>query len=183
MRFPEFLRSSVLISAASATVLAVVALAGANGQGNALLALIAAGWWLLAALAGGWLGRRRSTNQAIARLLAGARTRWSLPELNPSRTLLNRLWPLIVCTIGAVAVAFAYPQVPAIAAGFALWWALTLRHQSAAVSAIEGRDGSRFYIERTSPFAPIRLMRTPGFRSNVMETFDSHGGRRRSGVA
>jgi hypothetical protein len=57
------------------------------------------------------------------------------------------------------------PQVPAIAAGFAIIWALAWRRQSSAVTAIENRDGARFYIERTSPLAPIRLVRTPGLRS------------------
>jgi hypothetical protein len=63
-------------------------------------------------------------------------------------------------------VAFVMPQVPAIAAGFfllaALWW----RRQPSAVTAIEERDGVRFYVERTSPFAPTKLIRTPGFRRN-----------------
>ena len=71
--------------------------------------------------------------------------------MNPSRTVLNRLWPLLLCTIGAGALAFATPQVPAIAAGFAIIWALGWRRQSAAVTAIEERDGARFYIERTLP--------------------------------
>jgi hypothetical protein len=38
------------------------------------------------------------------------------------------------------------------------------------VTAIEERDGARFYIERTSPLSPIKLVRTPGFRTNLMET-------------
>ena len=35
-----------------------------------------------------------------------------------------------------------------------------------AVQAIEERDGVRFYVERSSPFKPTRLMRTPGLRKN-----------------
>ena len=42
------------------------------------------------------------------------------------------------------------------------------------MSAIEGRDGVRFYIERTSPIEPIKLVRTPGFHSE----FPSSNGRR-----
>ncbi len=42
--------------------------------------------------------------------------------------------------------------------------ALAWRKQSAAVEAIEGRDGVRFYVEHTSPFKPTSLIRTPGFR-------------------
>ena len=49
---------------------------------------------------------------------------------------------------GAGAVAFLAPQIPGIATGFAIIWALAWRHQYAAVAAIEGRDGARFYVER-----------------------------------
>ena len=54
------------------------------------------------------------------------------------------------------------PQVPAVATGFAIIWALAWRRQEGAVAAIEDRDGVRFYVDRTPPFAPIRLIRTPG---------------------
>ena len=93
----------------------------------------------------------------------------TLPEVNPGRILLNRLWPLLVSTIGAGAVAFVLPQVPAVATGFAIIWSLAWRRQASAVRAIEERDGARFYIERTSPLQPIKLVRTPGFRSNLFE--------------
>ena len=59
--------------------------------------------------------------------------------------------------------------MPGIAAGFAVIWSLAWRRQAAAVTAIEERDGARFYIERTSPLQAIRLVRTPGFRSNLRE--------------
>jgi hypothetical protein len=93
----------------------------------------------------------------------------SLPELNPGRTLLNRLWPLLLSTLGAGALAFLWPQVPAVATGFAIIWALAWRRQASAVAAIEERDGVRFYVELTPFFKPIRLVRTPGFRSNLFE--------------
>lgn len=169
MRFSDFLRTTVLISAASATLLGVLAVAGANGVGNDLVVPIAAGWWVLAAAIGLWLGRRSTTSHQIATLLANARMQTSLPDTHTTRIVLNRLWPLIVCTVGAGAMAVILPQVPAIAAGFAIIWSLAWRRQSSAVSAIEERDGARFYIERTSPLAPIKLVRTPGFRSNLME--------------
>ena len=87
--------------------------------------------------------------------------------------LLNRLWPLLVSTVPAGALAFVFPQVPAIATGFAIIWALSWRRQEAAVAAIEDRDGVRFYVERTSPVQPIKLLRTPGFHT----TFPSPNGR------
>jgi hypothetical protein len=169
MRFPDLLRTTVMLCAGAATVLAVVTAAGANANGDALLVPFSAAWWLVAATAGAALGRRQTTSRQIAVLLASARTQMMLPEINPSRVVLNRLWPIIVCTVGAGAVAFAYPQVPAIATGFAIIWALAWRRQSAAVTAIEERDGARFYVEHTSPFQSIRLVRTPGFRSNLSE--------------
>ena len=158
-----------MLCAAAATLLAVVTVAGANENGNALLVPLAAGWWLIAGVAGSRMGRRDATSRQIAVLLASARTQTMLPEINPGRIVLNRLWPIIVCTVGAGAVAFAFPQVPAIAAGFAIIWALAWRRQSAAVTAIEERDGARFYVEHTSPLQPIKLVRTPGFRTNLTE--------------
>ena len=169
MRFAEFLRTTVLTSAAAASLLAAVTLAGAVGGEHPLVVPIAAGWWVVAGLAGLWLGRRAETSSPIATLLASARSQPSLPELNPARVTLNRLWPLLLSTFGAGVVGIILPQVPAIAAGFAVIWALAWRRQSRAVTAIEERDGARFYVERTSPLRPIQLVRTPGFRTNLME--------------
>jgi hypothetical protein len=126
---------------------------------------VAVGWWLLAALLGAWLGRRNAASPPIARLLAEARMQMSLPELRPGFTLINRLWPLLFSTIGAGVLGIFLPQVSAVAAGFAIIWALAWRRQEAAVSAIEDRDGFRFYVDRTPPLAPIRLIRTPGLQA------------------
>ncbi|MBV9473589.1 MAG: hypothetical protein JO206_11520 [Solirubrobacterales bacterium] len=178
MRFADFLRTTVLISAAAASALGAVTLAGAAGTGDELVVPIAAGWWLFAALLGVWLGRPGETSPPIASLLASARTQPSLPEVNPGRTVLNRLWPLLLSTLGAGALAFILPQVPAVATGFAIIWSLAWRRQASAVTAIEERDGARFYVERTSPLRPIRLVRTPGFRSNLFELNGASGARR-----
>jgi hypothetical protein len=169
MRFADFLRTTVLISMAAASVLAATTLAGAASSSDQLLVPIAAGWWIVAGLIGLWFGRRAETSSPIASLLASARMQSSLPEVDPSRTVLNRLWPLLLSTLGAGILGVFSPQVPAIATGFAIIWALAWRRQSSAVTAIEERDGARFYVERTSPLRPIRLVRTPGFRSNLLE--------------
>lgn len=169
MRFVEFLRTTVLASAGAATALAAVTVIGASSAADSLIVPVSAGWWALAAAIGLWLGRRADASPPIANLLMSAKTSASLPEVSPARTLLNRLWPLLVSTIGAGAFAFVIPQVPAVATGFAIIWALAWRRQASAVAAIEERDGARFYIERTSPLKPMRLVRTPGFRSNLFE--------------
>jgi hypothetical protein len=175
VRFSDFLRTTVLISAAAASALAAVTVAGAAGNGDALVVPVAAGWWVIAGLIGFWLGRGPQASNPIASLLASARMQSSLPEVHPSRTLLNRLWPLLLSTIGAGALAFVLPQVPAVATGFAIIWSLAWRRQSSAITAIEERDGARFYVVRTSPLKPIRLIRTPGFRSNRFELNGSSG--------
>ncbi len=164
MRFVDFLKTTVLACAASATVLGAIAvLSAASAQETGPL-FFAAGWWLVAAMLGAWIGRRAATTPPIARLLADARTATSLPEQRAGTMLLNRLWPLLVATLAACALAVVAPQIPAIAAGFAVIWALSWRRQEAAVTAIEERDGVQFYVERTSPLQPIKLVRVLGFR-------------------
>jgi hypothetical protein len=165
VRFVDFLKAAVLISAGAATALAAAAIAGAASAQDNSLALGCVGWWLVAAAIGTWLGRRVQTSPGIARLLASARYTTALPEQQPGRILLNRLWPLLLCTVGAGALAFLAPQIPGIAAGFAIIWALAWRRQEQAVTAIEERDGARFYIEQTSPVRAMKLIRTPGFRA------------------
>jgi hypothetical protein len=167
VRFHEFLRTTVLMSAGSATALALVTIIAGAGRGK--LVVIAIVWWLLACGAGLWIGRGSQTSQAIGSLLADARSQRSLPEASPGRTVLNRLWPLMVVTIAAVGIGFVEPQIPAIATGFAIIWSLAWRRQASAVKAIEDRDGARFYIDRTSPLSAIQLVRTPGFRANRPE--------------
>jgi len=165
VRFVDFLKTTVLACGAAATALAAVAIAGAAADENLGLLAFSGGWWLVAAVTGILLGRRAETTPPIARLLAGARASTTLPEQQrPGTVLVNRLWPLLLLLVGCGALAFAVPQVPAIAAGFAVIWALYWRRQDAAVTAIEERDGVAFYIERTSPLKPMRLVRTPGFR-------------------
>ena len=158
----------MLLSAAAATALAVVTvLAGASSNDHTLV-FVSAGWWLVATVVGMRLGRRAATSPPIARLLATAQASTSLPEQHPSAILLNRLWPLLVFTLLAGGLAFLAPQIPGIAAGFAIIWALAWRRQDAAVAAIEERDGVRFYVDRTSPLRPIQLIRTPGFGGDFL---------------
>jgi hypothetical protein len=169
MRFADFLKATVMTSAAAATVLAAITVAAASSHEDPLLVPFSAGWWVLAAALGALLGRRRQASPPIARALADARSTRALPEVHPGRVLLNRLWPLLLCTLAAAGLAFVLPQVAAIATGFAIIWALSWRHQDAAVVAIEGRDGVRYFVERTSPLRPIRLVRVPGFKTRAWE--------------
>ncbi len=165
MRFTDFLKATVLTSAGAASALAAVTAIGINRDADATLAAVSVGYWLVAGAFGALLGRHAETNPPIARLLAAAKFSPALPDVRPPLVLLNRLWPLLVSTIAAGALAFLFPQVPMIAAGFAIVWSLSWRRQESAVAAIEDRDGVRFYVDRTSPVEPIRLIRTPSFHS------------------
>jgi hypothetical protein len=164
LRFPDFLRTAVLLFGGAATALAVVAVAGAHAKDDIPVLYVAAGWWVIAAIVGLWLGRRREVVEGWAQLLADARSSPTLPELRPGTVVLNRLWALFVFTLLTGAVAFLVPQVPAIACGFLIAVGLAWRKQSSAVEAIEGRDGVRFYVEADGPLKPIKLLRTPGFK-------------------
>jgi hypothetical protein len=169
VRFGDFLRATVLLSAGAATLLAALAVIGLSREYDRTLVLFSAFWWAGAVLIGIWLGRRAEASPPIRRLLLSARSQTTLPELRPSRTLINRLWPLLFATLAASILAVFQPQVASIGAGFWIVWALALRRQAAAVAAIEERDGVRFYIDRTSPLEPIQLIRTPGFGGTFLQ--------------
>lgn len=169
MRFVDFLKTTVLLSAASATLLGTLTVLGATREVDPLLVYVSAGWWVVAAFYGGYLGRRAEANPPIARLLVEARTTTTLPELRPAATLLNRLWALLLFVALAGVVGSFIPPVAGIATGFAIIWPLSIRRQEQAVAAIEERDAVRFYVDRTSPLKPIKLIRTPGFGGSFLQ--------------
>ncbi len=155
----------MLLSAGAATVLGLIAVLSAGAKSEGSLVLIAIGWWVLAAVIGMRLGRRAEANPPIARLLAAAKVSKTMPEHRPGAIVINRLWSLLLFTVVAGGLAFLAPQIPSIAAGFAIIWALAWRRQESAVVAIEERDGAYFYVSQTSPFSAIALERTPGFKA------------------
>jgi hypothetical protein len=173
MRFRDFLRVSVLLFGGAASALAVVSIVGATRADDSLLLYVALGWWIAAAIAGLWLGRRLAATPGIGRLLGEARSTNSLPELEPGAVLFNRLWPLAVLAVASGALGFFIPQVPIVATGYALLVALWWRRQSAAVAAIELRDGIEFWFDRSSPFGGPRLLRLPGMRKIAPQVGDS----------
>ena len=169
MRFADLLRTTVLLSAGAATALAAACVVGTANDPGSSIAVQAAAWWAIAAVIGALLGRQAATTPPIASALAEARAATSMPEERPWPTVLNRLWPLLLATAVAGSLAFLAPQVPGIAAGFAIIWALAWRFQDRAVVAVEERDGVTFFVEPTSPFSPVKLVRLPGLRREVPE--------------
>jgi len=164
VRFGDFLRTAVLLFSGAATVLALLAVVGGQAKEDNRLLFIGLGWWAIAAIAGGWLGRRGEASEPVARLMSNARNTTVLPEQEPGAIMLNRLWAVGIFVVVAGGPAFVLPQIAAIAAGYPIFIALWLRKQSLAVTAVEERDGVRYYIDRTSPFKATQLLRTPWLR-------------------
>ena len=148
MRFTDFLRVAVLLFGGAGTALAVVAIAAASAADDRLLIFVAVGWWALAAAGGLWLGRRMAPTPGIERLLAGARSTNTLPEVEPGSIVFNRLWPLAVFTILSGSAAVVFPRVPAIGSGYAIGVALTRRKQACGVQASAGRARERLPFDR-----------------------------------
>jgi hypothetical protein len=165
LAFTDLLRTTVLLSAGSATALAAITVLAANRNDDTLTLLVAAGWWTIALIAGLILGRPSRAAGAMGPVLAGARTTSTLPDTErPGSAALARLWPIGVFAIVAGGLGFVYPGVSAIGTGFALAAALTWRAREGAVEAIEERDGVRFYVEPGSALQPVKLVRSPGLR-------------------
>jgi hypothetical protein len=168
MPYVDLLRVTVLLTGAVATALAGAAVIAAHSDANETALIVAGGWWLIAAFGGLYLGRPSAAADGVRDALAGARTTTSLPNVPPARIALGRLWPIGAFALVCGAIAWLWPQVPAIGAGYALAVALTGRSREAAVTAIEERDGVRFYVEPTSVLEPVRLVRTPGLGRDRM---------------
>ena len=162
MLFSELLRVTVLLVAGVATALGALSVLLAQRDYSTLTLAVGGGWWVVATALGMAYGGSTRAAEAVAPVLAAARTATSLPPESPSQIALRRLWPIgafaVVCGIGGV---FA-PQIAAIGTGYAILIALAWRRREDAVRAIEDRDGVRFYVEPNSALEPVRLLRTPG---------------------
>jgi hypothetical protein len=165
MAFCDLLRTTVLLAAGAATVLAAVTAIVVGTTDDTLTLFVAIGWWIVALVGGLILGRPSQAAEAMRPVLADARTATAMPEIgNPARSALGRLWPIAAFTLIAGVLGFIFPGVAAVGAGFALAAALMWRAREGAVAAIEERDGVRFYVEPGSALEPVKLVRTPGLR-------------------
>jgi hypothetical protein len=166
MPYTDLLRLTVFLAGGEATALAAVTVLSAGGKDDTLTLLVAAGWWPLAVAIGLYLGRPARTAEGVRGALGAARTAVSLPEENPNRIALERLWPIGITALAAGAIGFFFPGVTAIGAGWALLAALAWRRREPAVLAVEQRDGVKFYVEPGSALRPVSLVRTPGLGSD-----------------
>lgn len=165
MAYCDLLRMTVLLAAGAATALAAITVVSATSSSDTLTLYVAAGWWAVSLVAGIVLGRPARAAEAMRPALTEARMATALPSLgNPHRAALARLWPLAAFAVVAGGLGLVYSGVAAIGTGFALGAALMLRSREGAVTAIEDRDGVRFYVEPGSALEPVKLVRTPGLR-------------------
>jgi hypothetical protein len=168
MLFVDLLRLTVLLIGASATALGAVTVLAAKQDADDTTLIVAGAWWVVAAALGVYLGGAPRAGQAMSRVLAGARTATSLPTESPGRIAFGRLWPIGGFALVVGGLAWLLPQVAAVGAGFAILNALAWRNRERAVTAIEERDGVRFYVEPSSALQPVRLLRTPGLGRDRM---------------
>jgi hypothetical protein len=168
MLFVDLLRLTVLLIGGSATALGAVTVVAAKADGDNATLIFAGAWWVLAILLGIFLGVSSRAAEAMARGLASARTVTSLPTESPGRIAFLRLWPIAAFSLVVGGLAWLVPQVAAVGAGFAILNALAWRNRERAVTAIEERDGVRFYVEPSSALEPVKLIRTPGLGRDRM---------------
>jgi hypothetical protein len=167
MPFSDLLRTTVFLTAAGATVLAVVAVAGIQREQNTTTLLVAGAWWIVTAWIGMVLGVPDRAAESMRGPLAAARTIGpasrgvSLPS--PGRIAFARLWPILAAVLVAGGVGVIFPEVAAIGSGYSLLVALGWRNREGAVLAVELRDGVRFLVEAGPAFRPVKLIRSPGF--------------------
>jgi hypothetical protein len=168
MLFVDLLRLTVLLIGGAATVLGGITVVAANQDADSAALIFAGAWWALAVVLGGLLGTSPRAGEAMSRALASARTSTSLPTESPGRIVFLRLWPIGAFAVVVGGLAWVLPQVAAVGAGFAILNALAWRNRERAVTAIEERDGVRFYVEPSSAMEPIKLVRTPGLGRDRM---------------
>ena len=159
----DLIRITVLLVAAVATALVVVTIAAISGENNVPVLVLSAVWWPGAAMIGMVLGRYERTYANVAAALARAKPASVFPTAGPWRIVLARLWPIAAFTVVVAALAWLFPQVASMSAGFAILTALAWRRAEAAVTAIEQRDGVRFHVDVSAAWQPLKVFRTPGF--------------------
>ncbi|MBJ7353348.1 MAG: hypothetical protein JHC98_00850 [Thermoleophilaceae bacterium] len=161
MRYCDYLHSCVLLIGSSALALILISAGSLAGNGGTTLVILSSAWIVLSIVAGLWIGGGPHIQESVRAVLSKSRPEPIFPKIEPPAVLLSRLWPVLAITILAAVTSYWFPQLAVAAAGYGLLWALAWRRQSDAVLAIEERDAVHFWIVRSSPFAPPKLVRVP----------------------
>jgi hypothetical protein len=171
MPYTDLLRIAVFLTGAEATALAAITALAADRAGEPVVVLLAAVWWVIAMAIGLYLGRPSRAADGVRAALASARTAHSLPQETPARIALTRLWPIIATAVAAGVLGIYFPPVAGVGAGYALLVSIAWHTREAAVLGIEQRDGVKFYVVPNSALQPIKLVRTPGLRSDRLSGY------------
>ena len=166
MPYTDLLRTTVFITGAEATILGAISAISVGGEPSPTTVIVAIAWWAIAIILGFWMGRPERAREDMRAPLAKARMATSLPSDSPARISAQRLWPIAVTAIIAGGLGLFFPGVAIIGTGYALIVSLGWHTREAAVVAIEERDGVRFFVVPNSALKPIQLVRTPGLRSD-----------------
>lgn len=161
MRYCDYLHTCVLMIGSAALMLALVSAGSLVHYGSSMLALLSACWGVICIACGLWIGRGDAVQESVRALLSKSRPEPVFPKIEPPAVLLSRLWPVLAITLVAAISSYWFPQLSVAASGYGLLWALAWRKQSDAVLAIEERDIVHFWIVRSSPLQPPKLVRVP----------------------
>jgi hypothetical protein len=170
MPYTDLLRTTVFITGAEATILGAISAISVGGEPSPTTVIVALAWWAIAIILGFWMGRPERAREDMRDPLSKAKMATSLPVQSPTRISLQRLWPIAVTAIIAGGLGLFFPGVAIIGTGYALIVSLAWHTREAAVVAIEERDGVRFYVVPNSALKPIQLVRTPGLRSDRLNS-------------
>jgi hypothetical protein len=170
MPYTDLLRMTVFVTGAEATVLGAISAISVGGEPGATTVIVALAWWAIAIIIGFWMGRPERAREDMRAPLAKAKMATSLPSQSPTQISLQRLWPIGVTAIIAGGLGLFFPGVAIIGTGYALIVSLAWHTREGAVVALEERDGVRFYVVPNSALKPIELVRTPGLRSDRLNS-------------
>ena len=163
VRFRDFLRIAVLLFGGAATALAVVSVVGAAGEDDQHARLRGARLVVLAAAGRALAGPRRRDHAGHRR---AARRRARHQHAARARARHGAVQPAVaagVLAVGSAALGFFFPQVPAIAAGYAPARGARCGASSRARSRrSRAATACEFWIDRSSPFGAPQLLRLPG---------------------
>jgi hypothetical protein len=161
MRYCDYLHTSVLLIGSSAFALLLISASAVLQDGGESLIVLSIVWLAICVLIGLWTGRGGAIQESVRALLSRSRPEPIFPAVEPPAVLLSRLWPVLAIVILSAISTYWFPQLAVAAAGYGIIWALAWRKQSDAVLAIEERDAVHFWIVRSSPFKPPKLVRVP----------------------
>ncbi len=161
MRYCDYLHSCVLLIGSAAVALLLISAGSLASYDSNLMTVLSIAWVVICVACGLWLGRGASIQHSVHTLLSRSRPEPIFPKIEPPVVLMSRLWPVLTITMIAAISSYWFPQLAVATAGYGLLWSLAWRKQSDAVLAIEERDLVHFWIVKSSPVKPPKLVRVP----------------------